>query len=244
MPNYKLLALDLDGTVLTDDKTITNETKHWIAKAERAGVVVIFATGRGLHGVEQFRGELDLNTPMVLANGGEIWRSFDHLLDRKFIRREDVRILREIANEFGISHVSYNGEYSTTSSEWNDHMFEIDWITFSMMNEDLEVIREIRSRLNKNASLEITSSAPVNLEFSFKGVSKKSGVLSVCKELNIKMNEVMAIGDNMNDLNLIRAAGLGVAMGNADLQLKQAADVVTTTNEEDGVAKAIKEYLL
>lgn len=244
MPKYKMLALDLDGTVLTEDKIISEETKYWISKAEQAGVVVVFATGRGLHGVEKFRGELNLETPMVLANGGEIRSSFDNLLESKFINRKDIHMLRDVANEIGASHVSYNGNFSVESSEWNEGMFELNWITFSMVHDNIDVIKEIQSRFYGAPSLEVTSLAPVNVEFSFKGITKESGVLRVCNELDIGMEEVMAIGDNLNDLNLIRAVGLGIAMGNAADNLKEVADGVTSTNEEDGVAKAIKKYLL
>jgi hypothetical protein len=94
------------------------------------------------------------------------------------------------------------------------------------------------------STLEITNSHPCNLELNPKGISKASGMRKVCELLGITMSEVVAMGDSMNDLSMIRAAGLGVAMGNAQDGVKAAADLVTATNDEHGVAKVIREYVL
>ena len=244
MVNYRLLALDLDGTVLTRNGQITEETKVWIKRAIDAGVIVILATGRGLYQVETFLKELDLETPMVLANGGEIWKKPGELLERYTIDKEDIRMLHSIAIEAEADFGGYSVEYATEEMNvWTDEMFHYNWITFSIRHENPTVLTQMKMHIDHSSTLEVISFAPANMDFSLKGISKESGVRKVCEYLNIDMDSVIAIGDNLNDLKLIQSAGLGIAMGNADEKLKQAADWVTASNEEDGVAKAIKNFL-
>ncbi|MDF2963402.1 MAG: Cof-like hydrolase, partial [Paenibacillus sp.] len=92
--------------------------------------------------------------------------------------------------------------------------------------------------------LEITNSHPLNLELNPKGINKASGIRQVCSLLGIGMSQVIAMGDSLNDESMIREAGLGVAMGNAQDEVKEFADVITATNEEHGVAKIIEQYVL
>ena len=246
LTKYRLLALDLDETLLTKDKRITAESKVWISRAIEAGVVVIFATGRGLQRVADFRKELKMDSPMVLVNGAEIWGKDRGLLSRHFISRENIHMLHRLAIEVGASFWGYSVEGLTNQKNWTEAMFHRDWMKFGIKHDDQQVINQLKRRIQGTGTdtLEITSSSPVNLEFSFKGISKKMGVQKICTYLGIGMEDVMAIGDNLNDFKLIQAAGLGVAMGNADDRLKQVADQVTETNEADGVAKAIQNFLV
>jgi HAD superfamily hydrolase (TIGR01484 family) len=243
MPRYRLLALDLDGTTLTEEKTLTEETRKWILRAEQAGVTVIFATGRGTQTTQQYWEELGLNSPMVLVNGAEIWDSPGVLRKRYTIDREHIRKLHKLAVEWGAYFWGYSAESLTSKRNWTESMFDRDWMKFGIRHDDPATILKLRDIVRSWGTLEITASAPVNMEIAPLGISKESGVRAVCDRLGIGMDEVMAIGDNLNDLRLIRAAGLGVAMGNADDELKQAAGAMTDTNERDGVAKAIRRYL-
>ncbi|MNI89787.1 Sugar phosphatase YidA [compost metagenome] len=92
--------------------------------------------------------------------------------------------------------------------------------------------------------LEITNSSPYNLEINPAGINKASGVQMVCELLGLAMSEVVAVGDSLNDLAAIQAAGLGVAMGNAQIAVKENADVVTASNNDDGIALIIRDYIL
>lgn len=242
MVNYQLLALDLDETLLTKDKRITDEAKLWVTRSVEAGVVVIFATGRGLQKIGEFRDVLEMDLPMVLVNGAEVWGKQELLLGRYYISKDDIRMLHNLALEAGASFWGYSVESLTGRENWTEEMFKRDWMKFGIKHDNPQVINQLKARIRSN-TLEITSSSPINLEFSQKGVSKESGVRKVCEHMGIDMKNVMAIGDNLNDLRLIRSAGLGVAMGNADDRLKEIADVVTDTNEQNGVAKAIERYL-
>lgn len=243
--NYRLLALDLDGTVLTKDGKITAETKLAISRAIAAGVVVILATGRGLHqDIEVFREALVLDTPMVLANGGEIWAGTGLILERHYLDKEDIRMLQEVSIETKADFGGYSVENATDEMKiWTDEMFDFNWMTFSIRHENPMAFDELRKQLERSATLEVINSNPTSIDFSLKGITKESGVRRICEHLNIEMASVMAIGDNLNDLDLIKSAGLGIAMGNANDTLKQVADRVTASNEENGVAKAINRYL-
>jgi HAD superfamily hydrolase (TIGR01484 family) len=240
---FRLLALDMDGTLLTEDKRITPETKRWIHYAQQAGITVIFSTGRGIQTAGPFWDELELDSPMVLLNGAEIWAGPGRLHERNFISRDDIRKLHSLAVQAGAHFWGYCVESLTSSKGWTDEMFERDWMKFGIRHNDPDVADKLRNEIASWGNLEVTRSSDINMEIAVKGVSKASGVRKVCKLLGITMDQVMAVGDQHNDLELLCAAGLGIAMGNADEAVKKAADGVTDTNERDGVAKAIQKYL-
>jgi len=122
--------------------------------------------------------------------------------------------------------------------------FDLNFFKFGMRSDDPQVIHHLRKKLQGYETIKVTWSNTDLVEISRKGVSKETGVRLLCDHLGIDLSEVIAIGDNMNDFELISAAGLGVAMGNAQPELKAIADEVTDTNENDGVAKAIQKYVL
>ncbi|MDQ0897785.1 MULTISPECIES: Cof-type HAD-IIB family hydrolase [unclassified Paenibacillus] len=243
MSEYKLLALDMDGTLLTDDKQVTEETKKWIWKAVDHGVTVMFATGRGMQTVSSFWQELELDSPMVLLNGAEIWEGPNQLMARTHLPRETVRRLHELALREDAHYWGYSVESLSGQGNWSEELFEMDWMKFGMKHDDLGVVARIREELLSWGELEITSSAPVNVEISVKGITKESGVREVCRLLGIEMAQVLAVGDSENDISMLRSAGLGVAMGNAEEQVKAIADAVTMSNNEDGVAKAVQKFI-
>ena len=105
-------------------------------------------------------------------------------------------------------------------------------------------MQRIREIVESWGTLEITNSHPSNIELNPLGISKASGVEAVCQLLGIRMSEVIAMGDSENDITMIREAGLGVAMGNAQDEVKRIADITTVTNNEHAVAKIIRTYML
>jgi len=240
---YRLLALDLDDTLLTKDKRVSEENRKWIKHAEDAGVIVMFATGRGRQTVKHLLEELKLTGPMVLVNGAEVWANGERLLGRYFIGKEEIRQLHDLATRHNAKFWGYSADSLTQMRDWTEEMFDKEWLKFGIRQDDLPIIEQLREQAKKLPNVEITRSATVNMEVSLKGISKESGVRKVCEHFNIEMDEVMAMGDNLNDYQLIKSAGLGVAMGNADPKLKEVADVITDHHEKDGVAKAIQRYL-
>lgn len=243
MSNYRLIALDLDDTLLNKNKQVTEESKRWISKAVETGIEVVFATGRGMERVEDIRQTLNLSTSMVLLNGADVWAAPGKPLERHYIGKENIEKLYAMATELGVKFWGYSGEAITRGRDWTDEMLKRDWLKFGMRHPDDAVMNTVREKLELNPTLEVTRSARTNIEISKKGISKETGIRKICEMKDIPMDQVMAIGDNLNDLRLIQAAGLGVAMGNADARLKNVADDVTDTNERDGVAKAIQKHI-
>lgn len=243
MSKYRLLALDLDGTLLNNEKKITETTKKWLERTEELGIKIVFATGRGFQRVEHLLVELNLEIPMVLLNGAEIWEQPNQLLERHFIRRQDIINLHSLAIKEKANYWGYDVNNHVRWHEWNEDMFNKDWMKFGISHPDLNVIKKLKQRLKKEEHLEITSSAANNIECSRIGLSKEYGIKKICDNLNIDIKEVMAIGDNMNDYRLIKTAGLGIAMGNSAEELKVVADDITASNEKNGVAKALEKHL-
>jgi hypothetical protein len=145
--------------------------------------------------------------------------------------------------ETGAAFWGYTTENFITAQDWSDDVLEQDWMKFGMKHENFAVVSDIQHEAENWGTLEIAQTGVNSLEISPKGITKESGVRSICDVLGIEMDEVMAIGDDLNDLQLIQAAGLGVAMGNAAYPIKNAADVLTDSNQQNGVANAIQRHL-
>lgn len=242
---YKLLALDMDGTLLTDQHEISPETEKWIRKAMDAGVHVCLSTGRGFNEAVPFGEKLGLATPMITANGSEIWSSPYELYHRELLDKAIVAQMHGLAQRYGVWFWAYSVEGSYNEKNWDPALLDLNqWIKFGYHTEDDEIRHAILMELQNMGGLEITNSSPYNLEINPAGVNKASGIKTVCELLGIKMSETVAVGDSMNDLAAIQAAGLGVAMGNAQLAVQENADVVAASNNDDGIAWIIRDYIL
>ena len=244
MSKYKLIALDMDGTLLDPHSRITARAKEWIGKAGDAGVTVCMATGRGLALIVPFMRELDLYTPIVAANGSEIWRNPDELDSRSVLEPSDVEFMYELS----VKYESWfwangvNSEYNR--NHWIGDVRSDEWLKFGYYTDNDKARLSIIDELTARGGLELSNSDPNNIEVNPSGVHKAFGVRRVCELVGCTMDEVVAMGDSLNDLELIRQAGLGIAMGNAQQAVKEAADAVTATNAQDGVAEAIRRYVL
>lgn len=242
---YRLLALDMDGTLLNEEKMITPETKRWIEEAGRAGVTVMFSTGRGRQSALPYAEELGLDAPMVLVNGSEVWKNPSELYHRELMPLEWIRQMRQMALDYDVWYWAYAVEGIFNRENWPspEKEAEMSWLKFGYYSENETKLPAIRQTLEGWGKLEITNSHPCNLELNPLGISKASGLQKVCEFLGITMQEVIGVGDSVNDLAMIREAGLGVAMGNAQEELKAAADAVTEDNDSDGVAWVIRRYI-
>ncbi|MEH7234952.1 Cof-type HAD-IIB family hydrolase [Bacillus sp. JJ1562] len=240
---YRLLALDLDGTTLNDNKEITPLTKYWVKKAVENGVIVSIATGRGRLTAEVIRNELALSSPMVFLNGAEIWKTQDDLFERHYLKTRDILELHRLATETDSWFWGHTEDRFIRKPDWQDEDVNEKWMKFSLLNNNVTLIEKLKLELESWGHLEVTQSEDNNLEISTKGITKEYGIRKVCSLLDIELENVMAIGDSFNDLQLITSAGLGVAMENAATEVKNAADVITSSNEKDGVARAICQYI-
>jgi len=240
---YKLIALDMDGTVLDESSRITEENRKWIHRAIEHGVTVMFATGRGLQSVQPYVQELGLVSPMVTVNGSEVWEAPGMLRTRHIMDPARIREMADLAVKLNTWYWGYAVEGLFTKDRWVQDLASVEWLKFGFYMEDADILRQIQSELDAAGRYELTNSHPFNIEVNPRGVSKESGLREVCEMLGITMDEVIAMGDSRNDLAMIRSAGLGIAMGNAQEDVKAAADYVTALNTEDGVARAIRKFV-
>ncbi|KHL92630.1 hypothetical protein QW71_28240 [Paenibacillus sp. IHB B 3415] len=241
---YRLLALDMDGTLLNDEQKITPKTVEWIKKAMNAGVHVCLSTGRSSRSAMPYAVQLGLETPMIMVNGSEVWRAPGELYRRSLMDVELVKQMHKIAEEFDIWFWAYSVDEVYNRDTWDGEIDSREWLKFGYSTEDNDIRHKLLMRLQELGGLEITNSSPFNLEINPLGVNKASGILEVCKLLGINMSQVVAVGDSLNDLAAIQQAGFGVAMGNAQETVKQEADAVVATNNDDGIAEVIEKYIL
>ncbi|REK74611.1 Cof-type HAD-IIB family hydrolase [Paenibacillus paeoniae] len=248
MTKYKLIALDMDGTLLNEQSEISAENAEWVQRALDAGITVSFSTGRGFASALPFAEQLKLTTPMITVNGGEVWTQPHVLYKRTELSPLYVQQLHELAKQhpevwfwaYTTSEI-YNKERWFDASENYD---SFNWLKFGYYTEDDRARELILAEVQSWGGLEITNSSLQNIELNPLGISKASALKDLCEWMGIEMSQVVAAGDSLNDIAAIREAGLGVAMGNAQDAVKEAADVVTLTNDKHGVAELIKRYVL
>jgi hypothetical protein len=241
--DIRLIALDMDGTLLDHEQRISDENAEWIRRAIAEDIVVVLATGRAIFTVEPFVEQLELTSPMVLSNGSEVRKSLREVWTRHLLSGEQVRWLRELALRMDVWYWSAAVSGSYNRENWQRSGEDEQWLKFGYYTENRGKLETILAELEACGQFEITNSDPHNLEINPKGVSKASGLREICTRLGLTMDQVAAAGDSLNDLAMIREAGFGVAMGNAQDPVKRAADWITDTNVNNGVAKLIRKIL-
>lgn len=246
---YKLIAIDMDGTAFNRQRIISEENSKWIRAALESGKKVVFATGRSIGEVRPYAEQLGMRLPLIINNGSEVWETPDVLHSRKVIDPEHIASIFALIDKYGdgIEYWAHTVEGKVTYPE-RPAMLDIytrNWLQFAVRtHRDVSVLQQISDELATMGVFEITNSNVNNVEVNLLGVSKASGLREVCERTGIQMSETIAIGDSLNDVSMIREAGLGVAMGNAQEIVKEVADHITLTNEEHGVARVIQDYLL
>lgn len=264
---YKLIAVDMDGTLLREDKTISNKTKQAIKKAVEKGVKVVLASGRPIAGLERYLKELDLLNAedYVMSFNGSLIQNAKtkEVVSKNVLKGKDLKALYEISKALGVNIHAFTSqglvtpqmsEYTGVESSINQipvHIVDFDQIDDEedvvkvMMIDPQPVLDEAIKKMPKALYEQYTvvKSAPYFLEFLNKASSKGTGIKALAEYLGIKQEEVICIGDAGNDLDMIQFAGLGVAMANAFEEVKEAADYITKSNEEDGVAHVIEKFI-
>lgn len=241
--DFKLIALDMDGTLLNKKDAISDENRKVIEEAQANGIHVVLSTGRSILTCGKYAKSLNLSSYLVTVNGSEIWDCAGNLHERNVINTDFIQMMWEWAKTNNTHFWAV-----ATDKVWRDQMpenlFEHTWLKFGFDFADDSIRETILQRLLSREELEVSNSSPTNLEINAAGVNKAMGLIHVCNKLGIAMDEVIAMGDSLNDIEMIKAAGCGVAMGNAQNEVKEAADWITATNEENGVAKAIRHLVL
>jgi Cof subfamily protein (haloacid dehalogenase superfamily) len=273
MPRYRLLAIDIDGTLVNSQDELTAATREALVRAGKAGIQVVLATGRRysrtLHLVEP----LGIDVPLVTATGALVKHPRDH---RTLYRAEfDPRVLRrmlDIVVACGFEPVLYGDTYTqgfdfylTTLDTRNPELGEYltnnapcgrvlaDLVAhpppevfagFAMGTRDqmLDLERALHAELGDRISTHVLRSPKYGgffCEMAPGGVTKWSAIRRLAEGWGIAVAEICAVGDDVNDITMIRAAGLGVAMGNALPQVKAAADRVAPTHDDDGLVEVV-----
>ena len=273
MSDIRLIALDLDGTVFNDQKEITPRTMAAIRAAIAKGVDVIPATGRTETGVpEEFLKMPGVHYALT-SNGATVVElaTGRHLVELPFEPEVAQAVYDRVAKSGGTMGIFVDGECYTDRYGANEgldlyppalrnylkstrilvedihaffqaHPHGVE--KFSIMYPDTASRDAAWQAVAKDCHVELTSSIPNNLEINAPGVTKGRGLAALADALGLDRSQVMACGDSGNDLAMIETAGLGVAMANATPDVLAAADYVTASNNEDGVAKAIEKFVL
>ena len=274
MEKIKMIGLDQDGTLLTDRKEFTDRSKRALRTAIDSGIVVLIATGRPLTGIpEEIRNFPGMRYALT-SNGAkvmDVWENRvvdEHLLSAKLAEKA-----LEICGKYDtLQEVYYDGvsyapadkrdmipryhknpnmwEYMRKTRTWVEDIFRmvresdrgLDKI--QMLFADMEERTKAWQELSEVEGLELVGSLGYNIEINAAGVNKGSGLVSLGRLLGIRREEIMACGDGDNDLLMLKEVGFGVAMANAEEEVKKAADYITLSNEEDGVADAIEKFAL
>lgn len=266
---YKLLVLDLDGTLTNSKKEITRHTKETLIKAQEAGLKVVLASGRPTYGVAPLANELELQKyeGYILAyNGGKIidWKTRE-LMYEKQLDSDLLPYLYRCAKENDFAIVTYENEYVLTEKPDDEYVLKealLNVMKIKKVDNFLEAVKHpitkclIVGEPSRLALLEkemyeklkdrmgVFRSEPYFLELVPKGIDKAQSLSVLLEVIGMTKNEMIAIGDGFNDLSMIQYAGLGIAMENAQDVVKQAADFITLSNEEDGVAYAVEKFYL
>lgn len=273
---YKMICIDIDGTLIRDDLTLSEKVKETVQKAKEKGVVVALSTGRMHQSALQYSDELGLTDPIVSSNG-----AFVSDRDRQIVYYEENLALEDIVSidetlkrfdtkinwyNHGTMYVSefrdYVGRYERLFSTLPENRrIHIRYINDEFTLEDIlsetgntiqkgivfpdqDKIELIKEEVKKNKRVKVVSSGKDNVEFTSIKADKGLGVLALAKELGIRPEEIIAVGDSENDLPMLKVVGLPVAMGNAMESVFPHVKYVTDSNEEDGVASLIEKFIL
>lgn len=270
----KMIGLDLDGTLLTDKKELTERTRKAVSSALEQGVVVLAATGRPWLGVpEELRNFPGMRYALT-SNGARIIDTLENRVIEEHLLSPDLaKKALEICGKYDtLQEVYFDGQGYAPADKMacvekyhkNPSMCEYMRKTRIPVKDIFELVEKENRGLDKvqalfadmkersqawrelktDSGLELVGSLKYNIEINAAGVNKGTGLVNLGRLLGIRREEIMACGDGDNDEVMLREAGLGVAMANAEEQVKAAADYVTLSNEEDGVAAAIEKFVL
>ena len=289
MKKIRLIASDMDGTLVNDKGIISEENITAIRKAQEMGIKVAIATGRPYDGTKREMEEAGLVLPLICLNGAEIFTEKGENLKTTPLSKEVAREIFKVCKQKGVycdvftnqgilsdseeehlemfydilkisdpspdltkekalekvkdriekENVRFVSEYD---KEINDDSLQINKLV--LFSNDATLLRSAREALDElDLVLKISSSSPNNIEINHPDVHKGAAVEYLAETLGIQMDEVMTIGDNLNDMTMLRMAGRGVAMENAAEEIKRVVKYHTKANYENGVAYAIEDMI-
>lgn len=267
--NYKLLVLDLDGTLTNNKKEITEHTLRTLIAAQEKGVKIVLASGRPTYGIAPIAEKLQMKKYggyILSYNGGEIidWQTGEMMYEN-VLEDEVLPYLYQCAKDNGFAIVTYKDKYVLTEHPHDeyvqkeailnvmeakkvDHFLEaIDFpvpkcLIVGEATRLAELEKEMYNELKDRMG--VYRSEPYFLELVPKGIDKAQSLAVLLAKIGATREEMIAVGDGFNDRSMIEFAGLGVAMANAQDVVKHSADYITLSNEEDGVAAVVEKFML
>lgn len=265
--NYKLIAMDMDGTLVNDEKRITPRTLGALMEAQRQGVRLALASARpspGLHRERDLLRMQDYGGILMSYNGGRIASAAGEVLfettmelsqARDALRRLETLPVTPILDDGEQFYVTDRTAFMVEYECWNNGMVCAEvgnlagFLSFApvkiLLSVQPELLPDVQARIAAflPEALTVVQTAAYYLEILPRRISKGQGILDVCRALSLRPEDVIAFGDAENDIPMLRAAGMGVAMGNAAAAVKAAADTVTLSNNADGIAAALERLL-
>lgn len=262
---YKLLAVDVDGTLLNSNKEITPNTKARIHETIEKGVIFTISSGRPVQGVQLIINKLEVDIPVITYNGAMVitgesrkviysctMKNEDVIQVERFGRERNTTIAIWSDNQLFVNRADERAakysELSGTEAKLYENVEEVlvKGVNKILWYDEVERINAFQEELKNiiNPTINFHTSQPFFLEFVDVNASKAIALEKLGKFYGINREEMIAVGDGFNDLSMIEYAGLGVAMENAPFEIKQAADFVTRSNDNDGVAFVIEKFIL
>jgi Cof subfamily protein (haloacid dehalogenase superfamily) len=265
----KIIFIDLDGTLLSSSKKISKENKDAVRSAEEKGLKVIICTGKVFKSAKKFAHEVGIEGPLISCNGAEIRDiATEELLYSDFLMKEDCYKIIDICREKRVYfHAYINHDMFTEMNQcptplyWrentevpDEYRIKIEVVSdfketvknssqnvskFLMVSHDPKQLVEVRSLIEEIDTVNVMCSGDDNIEVVNKNVSKGKALLFVSEFDKFRGYDTIAMGDSENDLSMLLKSQFKVVMGNASEALKNIADFVSVTNDENGVAKAI-----
>lgn len=265
----KLLVLDIDGTLVNSQKEITKKTRDAIIEIQRKGHVVALASGRPYSGMEQYAKAIELDGFGGYAlsyNGGIILNCKTHeVVYRNMIPRRYAKPIYEYAKENNIGMVTYKDNFVVTGTPVDDYMkYEaklnhlnirqvedfVGYVDFDMVKclltaePDIAEVHEKKLAHMLGSELNVFRSEPYFIEITTKDVDKAKSLSILLDIIGMEQKSCICCGDGFNDLTMVKFAGLGVAMGNAQQIIKDNADYITASCDENGIVEVIDKYIL
>lgn len=263
---YRAIALDLDGTLTNNDKVVTPLTREALMKAQTDGVHIILASGRPTYGIAPIADCLEIgkHDGYVLSyNGGKIvnWQTKEEMYSNH-LPDNVIPILYNYAKKNCHAILGYVGKEIVTEMPDDKYVKEESRInkmnirkvdnlltelephpTKLLMTGEPEAMEKAEKELQTLVGnmMDVFRSAPFFIELVPKGIDKAQSLLRLLNTINLTTEDMIAFGDGYNDLSMLKLAGMGVAMANAVAEVREKADYVTLSNEEDGVADAINK---
>ncbi len=266
--DYKLVVLDMDDTLMTSENVMSERTKEALLAVQKQGVSVILASGRPTNGMVNTARELELDkhhSHILSYNGARIFEMSDlSMIKETSLTKEQFDLCYDYCKSKGFFVLTYidetivyegdhpymNVEHELTGLPMKQVESLKDYVQGNvpkLMGVDFEEkISEANNELGGNygQDIHVTTSKPFFLEFMAEGVSKGRALHELVTELGISREAIIAFGDSNNDKDMIEYAGLGVAMGNANDNIKNAADMITGDHNSDGIADILEQFIL